>query len=150
MDRPRHADLIAELREVDARVYLITDGDVAGVIHTADPSTGIDMYIGQGGAPEGVLACCALKCVGGQFQGRLIFRNADEKARATRIGITDFDRKYELNDIVKSEAIFAATGVTKGALLDGVRHEGGFVHTHSIVMASWSTTTREVRMKKKI
>jgi fructose-1,6-bisphosphatase II / sedoheptulose-1,7-bisphosphatase len=149
MDRPRHADLIAELREVDARVYLITDGDVAGVIHTADPATGIDLYIGQGGAPEGVLACSALKCVGGQFQGRLVFRNADEKARATRIGITDFDRKYDLHDIVKGEAIFAATGVTKGALLDGVRHEGGFVHTHSIVMASWSRTLREVRMKKK-
>lgn len=149
MDRPRHADLIAELREVDARVYLITDGDVAGVIHTADPATGIDLYIGQGGAPEGVLACSALKCVGGQFQGRLVFRNADEKARASRIGITDFDRKYDLHDIVKGEAIFAATGVTKGALLDGVRHEGGFVHTHSIVMASWSRTLREVRMKKK-
>ena len=149
MDRPRHADLIAELREVDARIYLITDGDVAGVIHTADPATGIDLYIGQGGAPEGVLACSALKCVGGQFQGRLVFRNADEKARASRIGITDFDRKYDLHDIVKGEAIFAATGVTKGALLDGVRHEGGFVHTHSIVMASWSRTMREVRMKKK-
>jgi fructose-1,6-bisphosphatase II / sedoheptulose-1,7-bisphosphatase len=149
LDRPRHADIIESLRSVDARVYLITDGDVAGIIHTADPSTGIDMYVGQGGAPEGVLACSALKCVGGQFQGRLIFRNADEKARATRIGVTDFDRKYDLHDIVKGEAIFAATGVTKGALLDGVRHEGGFVHTHSIVMASWSRTTREVRMKKK-
>ena len=150
LDRPRHADIIESLRSVDARIYLITDGDVAGVIHTTDPTTGIDMYIGQGGAPEGVLACSALKCVGGQFQGRLVFRNADEKARATRIGVTDFDKKYDLHDIVKGEAIFAATGVTKGALLDGVRHENGFVHTHSIVMASWSTTTREVRMKKKL
>jgi fructose-1,6-bisphosphatase II / sedoheptulose-1,7-bisphosphatase len=150
LDRPRHADIIESLRSVDARVYLITDGDVAGVIHTTDPVTGIDMYIGQGGAPEGVLACAALKCVGGQFQGRLVFRNADEKARATRIGITDFDKKYDLDEIVRGEAIFAATGVTKGALLDGVRQEGGFVHTHSIVMASWSCTTREVRMKKKI
>jgi fructose-1,6-bisphosphatase II / sedoheptulose-1,7-bisphosphatase len=150
LDRPRHADIIESLRSVDARIYLITDGDVAGIIHTTDPSTGIDLYVGQGGAPEGVLACSALKCVGGQFQGRLVFRNADEKARATRIGVTDFDRKYDLHDIVTSEAIFAATGVTKGALLDGVRHENGFVHTHSIVMASWSCTLREVRMKKKL
>jgi fructose-1,6-bisphosphatase II / sedoheptulose-1,7-bisphosphatase len=150
LDRPRHADIIESLRSVDARIYLITDGDVAGIIHTTDPSTGIDLYVGQGGAPEGVLACSALKCVGGQFQGRLVFRNADEKARATRIGITNFDRKYDLHDIVTGEAIFAATGVTKGALLDGVRHENGFVHTHSVVMASWSCTLREVRMKKKL
>ncbi len=150
LDRPRHADLIESLRSVNARVYLITDGDVAGVIHTTDPVTGIDMYMGQGGAPEGVLACAALKCVGGQFQGRLVFRNADEKARASRIGITDYGRKYDLDDIVRGEAIFAATGVTKGAMLDGVRQEGGFVFTHSIVMASWSCTIREVRMKKKL
>jgi fructose-1,6-bisphosphatase II / sedoheptulose-1,7-bisphosphatase len=150
LDRPRHAEIIDSLRSVDARIYLITDGDVAGVIHTTDPTTGIDMYIGQGGAPEGVLACAALKCVGGQFQGRLVFRNADEKARATRLGIKDFDRKYLLHEIVRGEAIFAATGVTKGAMLDGVRHEAGFVHTHSIVMASWSCTLREVRMKKKL
>ena len=150
LDRPRHADIIESLRSVDARIYLITDGDVAGVIHTTDPTTGIDMYIGQGGAPEGVLACAALKCVGGQFQGRLVFRNADEKARAARLGITDFDKKYLLHEIVRGEAIFAATGVTKGAMLDGVRHEGGFVHTHSIVMASWSCTLREVRMKKRL
>jgi len=150
LDRPRHAEIIESLRSVDARVYLITDGDVAGVIHTADPITGIDMYVGQGGAPEGVLACAALKCVGGQFQGRLVFRNADEKARASRIGITDFDKKYDLHEIVTGEAIFVATGVTKGAMLDGVRHEGGFVYTHSVVMASWSNTTREVRMKKKL
>jgi fructose-1,6-bisphosphatase II / sedoheptulose-1,7-bisphosphatase len=150
LDRPRHADIIESLRSVDARIYLITDGDVAGIIHTTDPSTGIDLYVGQGGAPEGVLACSALKCVGGQFQGRLVFRNADEKARATRIGITDFDKKYDLHDIVTGEAIFAATGVTKGALLDGVRHENGFVHTHSVGMASWSCTLREVRMKKKL
>ena len=95
LDRPRHAEIIASVRSVGARVYLITDGDVAGVINTSDPTTGVDLYIGQGGAPEGVLACAALKCVGGQFQGRLVFRNADEKARATRVGITDFDKKYE-------------------------------------------------------
>ena len=150
LDRTRHADIITSLRSVGARVQLITDGDVAGVMNTADPETGVDIYLGQGGAPEGVLACAALKCVGGQFQGRLVFRNADEKGRAERLGLTDFDKKYDLNEIVRGEAIFAATGVTKGALLDGVRQEGGFVHTHSIVMASWSCTTREVRMKKKI
>lgn len=150
LDRPRHADIIASLREVGARVSLITDGDVAGVIHTADPSTGIDLYIGQGGAPEGVLACAALKCVGGQFQGRLLFRNADERARATRLGLTDFDKKYTLNEIVRAEAIFTATGVTKGALLDGVRYENGHVCTHSVVMNSSTGTVREVRMKRKV
>ncbi|MBI1408014.1 MAG: class II fructose-bisphosphatase [Caulobacter sp.] len=148
LDRPRHAEIIASLRSVGARVYLITDGDVAGVMNTADPETGIDLYIGQGGAPEGVLACAALKCVGGQFQGRLVFRNADERERAKRWGITDLDRKYDLNDIVKADAIFAATGVTSGALLDGVKYSEGFVHTHSIVMNSSTRTVREVRMKR--
>lgn len=150
MDRPRHADIIADLRSVGARVYLITDGDVAGVMNTADPTTGVDLYVGQGGAPEGVLACAALKCVGGQFQGRLVFRNSDEKARAQRVGITDFDRKYDLHEIVRADAIFAATGVTSGALLDGVRYEGGFVHTHSLVMNSATRTVREVRMKRPV
>jgi fructose-1,6-bisphosphatase II / sedoheptulose-1,7-bisphosphatase len=148
LDRPRHAEIIAGLREVGARVRLIADGDVAGVINTADPKTGIDLYIGQGGAPEGVLACAALKCVGGQFQGRLVFRNAAEKARAHRIGISDFDRVYSLHEIVRADAIFAATGVTKGALLDGVRNEDGFVHTHSLVMNSASRTVRQVRMQR--
>jgi fructose-1,6-bisphosphatase II / sedoheptulose-1,7-bisphosphatase len=148
LDRPRHAEIIASLREVGARVHLITDGDVAGVIHTADPETGVDIYIGQGGAPEGVLACAALKCVGGQFQGRLVFRNSDERGRAERLGITDFDKKYDLHEMVRGPAIFAATGVTKGALLDGVRYEGGFVHTHSLVMDSSTGTVRQVRMKR--
>src|ERR1700744_3351977 len=148
LDRPRHADIIAALRAVGARVHLITDGDVAGVMNTAEPSTGVDLYIGQGGAPEGVLACAALKCVGGQFQGRLVFRNADEKARATRIGIKDFDRKYDLHEMVRADAIFAATGVTNGALLDGVKLEGGFVHTHTLVLNSATRTSREVRMKR--
>jgi fructose-1,6-bisphosphatase II / sedoheptulose-1,7-bisphosphatase len=148
LDRPRHADIIGSLREAGVRVRLITDGDVAGVIHTADPETGVDLYLGQGGAPEGVLACAALKCVGGQFQGRLVFRNADEKARATRIGIKDLDKKYDLHEIVRSDAIFAATGVTKGALLDGVRIAGGFVETHSLVMNSSTHTLRQVRMKR--
>src|SRR6195952_1832996 len=127
LDRPRHAEIIASLRSVGCRVYLITDGDVAGVINCTNPDTGIDFYMGQGGAPEGVLACAALKCVGGQFQGRLVFRNADERARAARWGIKDLDRKYDLHEMVRADAIFAATGVTKGALLDGVRLEGGFV-----------------------
>jgi fructose-1,6-bisphosphatase II / sedoheptulose-1,7-bisphosphatase len=148
LDRPRHAEIIASLREVGARVLLITDGDVAGVINTADPDTGVDLYVGQGGAPEGVLACAALKCVGGQFEGRLVFRNADEKARAERLGIKDFDKKYDLHEIVRAEAIFAATGVTKGALLDGVKIAGGFVETHSVVMNSSTHTLRQVRMKR--
>jgi fructose-1,6-bisphosphatase II / sedoheptulose-1,7-bisphosphatase len=150
LDRPRHADIIASLRSVGCRVYLITDGDVAGVMNTADPSTGVDLYVGQGGAPEGVLACAALKCVGGQFQGRLVFRNADERARAARVGITDLDRKYDLHEMVRADAIFAATGVTDGALLDGVKLEGGFVHTHTLVLNSATRTAREVRMKRRV
>ncbi len=151
LDRPRHAPIIDSLRSLGARVNLITDGDVAGVIHTADPSTGVDIYIGQGGAPEGVLACAALKCVGGQFQGRLVFRNEDEKARARRLGLAeaDFGRKYDLDDLVKGDAVFAATGVTAGAMLDGVLYRGGLVHTHTLVMVSATGTTREIRMKRR-
>jgi fructose-1,6-bisphosphatase II / sedoheptulose-1,7-bisphosphatase len=148
LDRPRHTEIINSLRSVGARVYLITDGDVAGVINTADPSTGVDLYIGQGGAPEGVLACAALKCVGGQFQGRLVFRNNDERARAAKWGITNLDRKYMLDEIVRADAIFAMTGVTDGALLDGVKFETGFVLTHTMVMNSSTRTVREVRMKR--
>ncbi len=150
LDRPRHAEIIAAVRGAGARIHLITDGDVAGVMNTADPETGIDLYLGSGGAPEGVLACAALKCVGGQFQGRLVFRNADERARAARVGITDLDKKYDLHEMVRADAIFAATGVTKGALLDGVRVSGGFVHTHTLVMNSATHTVREVRMKRPV
>jgi len=150
LDRPRHAGIIASLRGVGARVHLITDGDVAGAMNTADPETGIDLYLGQGGAPEGVLACAALKCVGGQFQGRLVFRNADERGRAERIGLTDFDKKYDLHEMVRGDAIFAATGVTKGALVDGVRIDDGFVHTHTLVMSSATREVREIRMKRPI
>jgi len=150
LDRPRHGEIIASLRQAGARVHLITDGDIAGVINTADPDTGVDLYVGQGGAPEGVLACAALKCVGGQFQGRLVFRNADERARADRLGIRDLDKKYDLHEMVRSDAIFAATGVTKGAMLDGVRLAGGFVHTHSLVMNSSTRTVRDVRMKRRL
>ncbi|GAA0623045.1 class II fructose-bisphosphatase [Brevundimonas kwangchunensis] len=145
MDRPRHADLIAALRGVGAKVLLITDGDVAGVIHTAEPETGIDLYLGQGGAPEGVLAAAALKCVGGHFQGRLVFRNDDERERARRTGVTDFDRKYDLHELVAKDAVFAATGVTKGAMLDGVVVKGGFVSTHTLVMDSSTRTVQRIR-----
>ncbi|WP_374274265.1 class II fructose-bisphosphatase [Brevundimonas sp.] len=144
MDRPRHAELIAALRSVGAKVLLITDGDVAGVIHTAEPETGIDLYLGSGGAPEGVLAAAALKCVGGFFQGRLIFRNDDERERARRTGVTDFERKYALDELVSDQAIFVATGVTKGAMLDGVRVSGGQVSTHTVVMDSASKTVRRI------
>ena len=145
MDRPRHAELIAALREVGAKVLLITDGDVAGVIHTAEPETGIDLYLGSGGAPEGVLAASALKCVGGHFQGRLIFRNDDERARAERTGVKDFDRKYDLHELVSKDAVFAATGVTKGAMLDGVMVRDGFVSTHTLVMDSSTRTIQRIR-----
>lgn len=145
MDRPRHSELIAALREVGAKVMLIGDGDVAGVIHTTDPATGIDLYLGSGGAPEGVLAASALKCVGGHFQGRLVFRNDDERARAHRIGITDLNRKYDLHEIVSTDAVFAATGVTGGALLDGVKIERGLVSTHTVVMDSSTHTVRRIR-----
>jgi len=150
LDRPRHADIIASVRAAGARVSLIADGDIAGVINTADRDTGIDLYLGQGGAPEGVLACAALKCVGGQFQGRLVYRNADERARAKRAGVEDLDKIYDLHELVRADAIFAATGVTKGALLDGVRAKDGFVHTHSLVMNSVTHTVREVRTRRRV
>jgi len=150
MDRPRHAELIAALREVGARVLLITDGDVAGVIHTAEPETGIDLYLGSGGAQEGVLAASALKCVGGHFQGRLIFRNDDERARAERTGVTDFDRKYDLHELVSKDAIFAATGVTKGAMLDGVMVRDGFVTTHTLVMDSSTRTIQRIHTRRPV
>jgi fructose-1,6-bisphosphatase II / sedoheptulose-1,7-bisphosphatase len=145
MDRPRHSELIAALREVGAKVMLIGDGDVAGVIHTTDPDTGIDLYLGSGGAPEGVLAASALKCVGGHFQGRLLFRNDDERARAHRIGVTDLNRKYDLHELVSTDAVFAATGVTSGALLDGVKIERGLISTHTVVMDSSTHTVRRIR-----
>ena len=148
LDRPRHVEIISSLRRVGARVLLITDGDVAGVIHTSDPETGIDLYVGQGGAPEGVLACAALKCVGGQFQGRLVFRNDDERGRAERLGLTDFDRKYTLHELVRTDAVFAAAGVTRGAMLDGVRFEKGFVTTDTLVMSSATRTVRRIKMKR--
>ncbi|GGD85234.1 fructose-1,6-bisphosphatase [Tsuneonella deserti] len=146
LDRPRHAELIAELRGLGCGVVLIGDGDVAGVIATTDPDTTIDMYMGSGGAPEGVLAAAALRCVGGQFNGRLIFRNEDEKARARKWGIEDFDRIYKLEDLAKGDCIFAATGVTSGSLLDGVKRlRGGRMTTESVVMRASSGTVRWIR-----
>ncbi len=144
LDRPRHAELIAHLREAGARIMLITDGDVSGVIATAQPEAGIDMYVGSGGAPEGVLAAAALRCIGGQFQGRLLFRNDDEKARATKIGITDFSRKYALEELAKGDVMFAATGVTTGTMLRGVRRFAGGAMTHSVIMRSKSGTVRYI------
>ena len=146
LDRPRHADLIAELRSLGCGVVLIGDGDVAGVIATTDPETTIDMYMGQGGAPEGVLAAAALRCVGGQFNGRLVFRNEDEKARARKWGIEDLNRIYKLEDLARGDCIFAATGVTSGSLLDGVKRlRGGTMTTESVVMRASSGTVRWIR-----
>ncbi|HEY6662740.1 MAG TPA: class II fructose-bisphosphatase [Sphingomicrobium sp.] len=144
LDRPRHEAIIAELRWLDCGIKLISDGDVAGVIATTNPDTGIDVYLGTGGAPEGVLAAAALRCVGGQMQGRLVFRNDDEVARAHRWGIDDLDRIYSLNDMAKGDCIFAATGVTDGSLLDGVHRRGTCVTTESIVMRASTGTIRRV------
>ncbi|WP_256435259.1 class II fructose-bisphosphatase [Croceicoccus sp. YJ47] len=146
LDRPRHEKIIAELRAMGCGIVMIPDGDVAGVIATTDPDTTIDIYMGSGGAPEGVLACAALRCVGGQFKGRLLFRNDDERARAAKWGIDDLDRIYDLTDLAKGDCIFAATGVTDGSLLQGVkRRKGGLVTTESVVMRASSGTVRWVR-----
>jgi len=145
LDRPRHADLIAAVRKAGARIRLIPDGDVAGVIATATPGAGIDLYLGSGGAPEGVLAAAALRCIGGQMQGRLLFRNEDEKGRARKIGITDFNRRYDLLDLAKGEVMFAATGVTDGSMLEGVRRNASGATTNSLVMRSKTGTVRWVK-----
>jgi fructose-1,6-bisphosphatase II / sedoheptulose-1,7-bisphosphatase len=146
LDRPRHADLIAELRGLGCGIQLIPDGDVAGVIAVTNPETTIDVYMGSGGAPEGVLAAAALRCVGGQFQGQLLFRNDDERARAAKWGVTELDRIYHLEDLAKGDCIFAATGVTAGSLLDGVkRRRDGVVTTDSVVMRAATGTVRWVK-----
>jgi len=146
LDRPRHEKLIADLRAIGCGIMLIPDGDVAGVIATTDPDTTIDMYMGSGGAPEGVLACAALRCVGGQFKGRLLFRNEDEKQRAYKWGITDLDKIYDLKELAKGDCIFAATGVTDGSLLEGVkRRRDGIMTTESVVMRASSGTVRWVK-----
>ncbi len=145
LDRPRHERLIAELRGLGCGIQLIPDGDVAGVIAVTNPETSIDVYMGSGGAPEGVLAAAALRCVGGQFQGKLLFRNDDERARAAKWGVEDLDRIYHLNDLAKGDCIFAATGVTDGSLLEGVRRRRNCVTTESIVMRASTGTVRWVK-----
>jgi fructose-1,6-bisphosphatase II / sedoheptulose-1,7-bisphosphatase len=142
LDRPRHAELIAKVREAGARIMLISDGDVSGVIATSLEESGVDIYLGTGGAPEGVLAAAALRCIGGQMQGRLIFRSEDEKSRARRLGVKDLTRKYTLTELAKGDVMFAATGVTDGSLLRGVRRWKGGGRTHSIVMRSKTGTVR--------
>ena len=150
LERPRHEELIAEVRSTGAAIRLITDGDVAGVIHCAEAATtGIDMLMGLGGAPEGVLAAAALKCMGGQIWGRLTFRNRDEKARAANAGITDFDRVYTLGDMVTSDVIFAATGVTDGSMLSGIRREPGWLTTETLLMRSKTGSVRRMTYRSR-
>jgi fructose-1,6-bisphosphatase II / sedoheptulose-1,7-bisphosphatase len=144
LDRPRHVELIGRVRSAGARIMLISDGDVSGVIATSRAESGIDMYVGSGGAPEGVLAAAALRCIGGQMQGRLIFRNDDERNRARRCGITDLDRKYSLLDLAHGDVMFAATGVTDGTMLRGVRRFHAGATTHSMVMRSKTGTVRVI------
>ena len=144
LDRPRHEELIGAVRDAGSRIQLIQDGDVSGVIATSRPDSGIDIYMGSGGAPEGVLAAAALRCIGGQFQGRLLFRNDDERARAQRIGIQDLHRKYGLLELASGDVMFAATGVTSGTMLRGVRRFAGGGYTHSMIMRSKSGTVRTV------
>jgi fructose-1,6-bisphosphatase II / sedoheptulose-1,7-bisphosphatase len=144
LDRPRHADLIAKVRDSGARIMLISDGDVSGVIATSRPDSGVDIYMGSGGAPEGVLAAAALRCIGGQMQGRLLFRNDDEKQRAAKWGIRDLNRKYTMTDLAKGDVMFAATGVTDGSMLRGVRRSATVGSTHSIVMRSKTGTVRVI------
>ncbi len=144
LDRPRHAELIARVREAGARIMLISDGDVSGVIATSEPHSGVDIYIGTGGAPEGVLAAAALRCIGGFMQGRLVFRNDDEKARAAKWGVKDLNRKYAMEDLASGNVMFAATGVTDGAMLHGVRRFSGGATTSSIVMRSKTGTVRRI------
>ena len=145
LERARHEAMIEEIRSTGAAIRLITDGDVAGIMHCAEPAlTGIDMYMGSGGAPEGVLAAAALKCMGGQMFGKLLFRNEDEKARARKAGITNFDRVYTRDDLVTADVIFAATGVTDGSLVAGIKREGGYISTETILMRSKTGSVRRM------
>lgn len=145
LERPRHEEMIAELRETGAAIRLITDGDVAGVIHCAEAEiTGIDMYMGSGGAPEGVLAAAALKCMGGQMWGKLMFRNDDERGRAAKAGITDLNRIYSRDELVTGDVIFAATGVTNGSIVQGVKREPGYLTTETILMRSKTGSVRRM------
>ena len=144
LDRPRHGDIIEAIRSSGARVKLIPDGDIAGVIHTTDKSTGIDIYMGIGGAPEGVLAAAALKCTGGQMQAKLVLEDQEKKDRATKMGIDDYNKIYKLNDLVNGDALFAATGVTSGSMLTGIENNNG-LWTNTVVMRSSSGTVRWIK-----
>ncbi len=144
LDRPRHEELIKAVRAAGARIMLISDGDVSGVIATSEPSSGVDIYFGSGGAPEGVLAAAALRCIGGFFQGRLLFRNKDERRRAAHWKIEDLDRKYDILDLASGNVMFAATGVTDGAMMNGVRRFADRAVTYSIVMRSKTGTVRHI------
>jgi fructose-1,6-bisphosphatase II / sedoheptulose-1,7-bisphosphatase len=151
LERPRHELMIAEIRSTGAAIRLITDGDVAGIMHCAEPAiTGIDMYMGSGGAPEGVLAAAALKCMGGQMFGKLLFRNEDERARARKAGITNFDRVYTRDDLVTADVIFAATGVTDGSLVAGIKRDHGYITAETILMRSKTGSVRRMQYRNPI
>jgi fructose-1,6-bisphosphatase II / sedoheptulose-1,7-bisphosphatase len=150
LERPRHEALIAEVRKTGAAIRLITDGDVAGVMHVAEPETGIDMYMGSGGAPEGVLAAAALKCMGGQMWGRLTFRTDEERARAEKHGITDLDRIYARDDMVTEHVIFAATGVTDGSIVRGIKREVGYLTAETILMRSKTGSMRRMTYRNPV
>jgi fructose-1,6-bisphosphatase II / sedoheptulose-1,7-bisphosphatase len=151
LERPRHEEMIEEVRSTGAAIRLITDGDVAGVIHCAEAEiTGIDMYMGSGGAPEGVLAASALKCMGGQIYGRLLFRNDDEKARARKAGITDLNRVYTRDEMVTADVIFAATGVTSGSILSGIKREPGWMTTETLLMRSKTGSVRRMTYRSPV
>lgn len=147
LDRPRHEKIISAVRKTGAAVRLITDGDVAGVIDCSEAHTGVDIYMGQGGAPEGVLAAAALRCIGGQIQGRLVFRNDDERMRAERIGVKDLDKKYRTIELASGDVIFASTGVTTGSMLTGVLDNGHHLTTETIVMRASTGTVRWIKTR---
>ncbi len=151
LDRPRHAELIAAVRETGAGVRLITDGDMAGVIHTTDPdNTGIDIYMGVGGAPEGVLAAAALRCIGGQMQGRLVFHKATDRDRALKMGVKDPDAKFDMNEMASGDVMFAASGVTDGSMLAGVKFDKSHITTETVVMRSATGTVRWIKNRRKV
>jgi len=150
LERPRHETMIADLRATGCAIRLITDGDVAGVMHCAEASTGIDMYMGSGGAPEGVLAAAALKCMGGQMYGKLLFRNDDERGRAEKAGITNLDRVYTRDDMVTMDVIFAATGVTDGSILSGIKREVGYLTAETILMRSKTGSVRRMSYRNPV
>ena len=147
LDRPRHAEMIAKVREAGARVTLISDGDIAGIIHCTDPSTGIDMYMGTGGAPEGVLAASALRCTGGQMQGRLVLNDDAQCERATKMGITDFAKKYNVDEMAKGDVVLSATGVTSGSMLSGIAHQNNEIWTDTLLMRSSTGTIRWIKAR---